>query len=94
MIDTGLDANELEQIRQELRNDERRLDGYRQELRDLGVKARRGPEGSMDAVDFPSHLDGRKVFLCWRLGESEVGFWHEVDEDFDSRRALATSICE
>ncbi|MEO6457596.1 MAG: DUF2203 family protein, partial [Chloroflexia bacterium] len=29
-------------------------------------------------VDFPARLEGRTVFLCWELGEEEVGFWHET----------------
>ena len=28
-------------------------------------------------MDFPAILDGRKVVLCWKLGESEVAHWHE-----------------
>lgn len=39
-------------------------------------------------VDFPAERDGRPVFLCWRLGEDEVGFWHETDSGFGSRRPL------
>ena len=27
-------------------------------------------------VDFYGVRDGRVVFLCWRLGDEEVGFWH------------------
>ncbi|MGH7640153.1 MAG: DUF2203 domain-containing protein, partial [Candidatus Dormibacteria bacterium] len=39
-------------------------------------------------VDFPSVRDGREVYLCWRLGEPEIGFWHGVDEGFANRRPL------
>ena len=43
------------------------------------------PEG---LVDFPSRLDGRTVFLCWRLGEPEVLHWHELDAGFAGRQPL------
>jgi len=39
-------------------------------------------------VDFPSERDGEQVFLCWRLGESEVGWWHPTTSGFADRRPL------
>lgn len=39
-------------------------------------------------VDFPALVSGRPIWLCWRLGEDRVGWWHEVTEGFDSRRRL------
>jgi hypothetical protein len=39
-------------------------------------------------IDFPALLSGRPIWLCWRLGEPDVGHWHAHDEGFDSRRPL------
>jgi hypothetical protein len=39
-------------------------------------------------VDFPALVSGRPVWLCWRLDEPEIGWWHEVNEAFDSRHRL------
>jgi len=39
-------------------------------------------------VDFPHRLDGREVYLCWRLGEKRVTHYHGVDEGFGGRRPL------
>jgi hypothetical protein len=39
-------------------------------------------------IDFPSERDGRVVYLCWRLGESEIGYWHDLDAGFDGRQPL------
>jgi hypothetical protein len=39
-------------------------------------------------VDFPHLMDGREVNLCWRLGETGVGFWHGLDEGFAGRKPL------
>jgi hypothetical protein len=39
-------------------------------------------------VDFPSERDGNLVYLCWRLGEEHVAFWHDVDTGFAGRRPL------
>jgi hypothetical protein len=40
-------------------------------------------------VDFPALRDGDRVFLCWQLGEDEVGYWHGLDEGFAGRKPLS-----
>ena len=37
----------------------------------------------------PLLVSGRQVWLCWRLGEESVGWWHGLDTGFDGRRPLA-----
>jgi hypothetical protein len=39
-------------------------------------------------IDFPALASGRPIWLCWRLGEPDVGHWHRQDEGFGSRRPL------
>lgn len=39
-------------------------------------------------IDFPAEIDGGPAFLCWRLGEPRVAFWHRQDEGFAGRRPL------
>ena len=39
-------------------------------------------------VDFPAIVDGDEVYLCWKLGEERIGFWHGMDEGFAGRKAL------
>lgn len=39
-------------------------------------------------VDFPTTIDGVDGWLCWRLGEPEIGYWHPGDEGFAGRRPL------
>ncbi|MGO8690227.1 MAG: DUF2203 domain-containing protein [Thermoguttaceae bacterium] len=76
---------ELVQIEEELQKDGRRLREYVDELRDLGIEPANGTEG---LVDFPALVDGRKVFLCWKLGEPEVRFWHEPNAGYRQRHPL------
>jgi hypothetical protein len=40
-------------------------------------------------VDFPTLWEGREVYLCWKLGEPEVGHWHEIEAGFAGRQSLA-----
>lgn len=39
-------------------------------------------------IDFPTLFHGREVYLCWKLGESRIEFWHGVDEGFRGRKAI------
>ena len=54
------------------------LDGMGIQLRDIAT----------GLVDFPALVAGRPVWLCWRLGEERIDWWHETSEGFDSRRRL------
>jgi hypothetical protein len=63
----------------------RRLEREMEFLREHAILLRDPQTG---LVDFPSQLEGEPIFLCWRLGESEVGFWHRRDEGFVHRQPL------
>jgi hypothetical protein len=39
-------------------------------------------------VDFPSLLDGQEVYLCWKLGEERIAYWHGLEEGFAGRKPL------
>jgi hypothetical protein len=39
-------------------------------------------------VDFPAQRGGAEVFLCWRLGEEAVAYWHGLEEGFAGRKPL------
>jgi len=54
-------------------------------LADAGILLR-DPE--IGLVDFPSLRDGERVYLCWRLGEDEIGFFHGERAGLSGRRPL------
>jgi len=39
-------------------------------------------------LDFPSRIDGEEVYLCWRLGEDRIRFYHRQDEGFAGRKPI------
>jgi hypothetical protein len=39
-------------------------------------------------VDFPSFIDGKEVYLCWRTDEEEIRFYHGMDEGYSSRKPI------
>ena len=42
-------------------------------------------------VDFRTVLDNHEVYLCWKLGEDRIRYWHHVDEGFKGRKPLNPS---
>ena len=77
-----LRAEQLEKEAQELA---REIDGYQKELEELGIQLK---DRRLGLVDFPSELAGKRVLLCWRLGETEVQFWHDEDAGYSGRQPL------
>ena len=46
-------------------------------------------------LDFPSKRFDEEVWLCWKVGEGEIKFWHAKDEGFNGRKPLeSTGIIE
>jgi hypothetical protein len=43
-------------------------------------------------VDWPALHHGREVLLCWKYGEPEVGWWHDVDAGFAGRRPVSELV--
>lgn len=39
-------------------------------------------------IDFRSQMGDRVVYLCWKLGEEGIAWWHELDTGFASRQPL------
>jgi hypothetical protein len=59
------------------------------EVHGLGVQLK---DLDMGLVDFPALIDGRKVLLCWRLGEPAVLFYHGYDVGFAGRRPIPPDL--
>jgi hypothetical protein len=39
-------------------------------------------------VDFPTLYRGEEVYLCWKLGETKIAYWHHVEAGFPGRQAI------
>lgn len=60
------------------------LNALSEELAEIGVELK----DWSGLVDFPAMHEGRRVLLCWRLGEAAVEHWHELDSGFKGRRPI------
>ena len=83
------ESNEQLQLREEVDEIAQRINAFIEELSAVGCIFK-GFEGGL--VDFHSRLGDRDVFLCWKLGEPEVQYWHEVDSGFAGRQSLVPEL--
>lgn len=56
----------------------RQIDGWGITLRDI----------STGLVDIPALANGRPIWLCWKLGEDDIAWWHELDTGLAGRKPL------
>lgn len=59
------------------------------ELTSLGLECKSLEEG---LIDFPAVVDGAPAYLCWKLGESSVGWWHARDVGYAGRQPLDGAV--
>ncbi|MDB4907822.1 MAG: hypothetical protein JWO05_2606 [Gemmatimonadetes bacterium] len=79
----------VKQLEREAQQVARDLDAFQRELADLGIELK---DRRLGLIDFPSERDGRGILLCWRLGEPEVRYWHDVDSGYAGRQLLEEAL--
>jgi hypothetical protein len=90
LLVAGLKADDEEpsgaaELRAELEQHARRMDGYLAELDQVGCVFKGFEEG---LVDFYSLRDDKLVFLCWRYGEERITHWHDTDAGYGGRQPV------
>ena len=54
-------------------------------IQDTGCLVKDIDEG---LIDFPSMIEGQEAFLCWKLGEGRIEYWHGLEDGFAGRKRL------
>ncbi|HEY3522915.1 MAG TPA: DUF2203 domain-containing protein [Candidatus Limnocylindrales bacterium] len=80
------DDDELRRIRMRMQGIVDQMQAAVSQIDDWGITLREIETG---LIDFPALVTGRQVWLCWRLGEADVGWWHELTTGFGSRQPLS-----
>jgi hypothetical protein len=76
-------ADEADRREQEIREIGDDIGALLEHLAEMDVQLR---DLEMGLVDFPGERDGRPIWLCWRLSDPELAYWHGTDEGYASRR--------
>ena len=84
-------TNQLEQyvsLKQELNRAITQFYDAITELEDTGAMIKDIDQG---LLDFPSKRFDEEIWLCWKEGETEIRFWHEIDSGFNGRKPVTVS---
>ena len=76
---------QMERKRRDVQSLSERLSASLAELNEIGCELKGVEEG---LIDFPARREGRTVYLCWKLGEDGIDYWHELDTGFVGRQPL------
>ena len=76
-------------LEKEVQSIARDIDAFQGELEALDIQLK---DRRIGLVDFPTELDGRRVLLCWRLGEPSVQYWHDEDAGYVGRQPLSPTL--
>lgn len=77
------------ELEREIQGIARDIDQFQAELESLGIQLK---DRRIGLIDFPSEMDGRRVLLCWRLGEASVQFWHDENTGYAGRQPLSPTL--
>ena len=80
-----LDRTTWQQAKERLERETQRLERAAAEITKMGGVIK---DVGMGLVDFPHRREGRVVNLCWKYGETEIRYWHGLDEGFAARKPL------
>ena len=64
-----------------------RLEDYVDELTEIGCELK---DYQVGLIDFVGRHDSRDVYLCWKLGEEQIGYWHEINAGYAGRQPVAS----
>jgi hypothetical protein len=79
---------EIRALRRRMLNEQQRLEECLDELLNLGIE----PEApTLGIVDFPAVIDGQAIYLCWRVNEPAIAWWHASTGGFVDRQPLTHS---
>jgi hypothetical protein len=80
-------SKDIRALQEQLETMLERLQDYIHELDEIGVELKDYETG---LIDFPGRHQGRDVYLCWKMGEEQVEYWHELHTGFAGRQPAST----
>ena len=76
---------EMQQLRLRKDGAARNLKSMVDRIQEIGCELKDLDTG---LIDFPTYYRGEHVYLCWKLGEPKIGFWHSLDAGYRGRHPI------
>jgi len=62
-----------------------RMDALIHSIQDTGALIK---DINTGLLDFPALKNDHEVYLCWKYGEGDIAFWHEIEDGFAGRQSI------
>ena len=69
------------------------VEGFMSELEEIGCFFKDW-NFMIGLVDFPSMIDGKEVYLCWKSDEDDIAYYHYIEEGFAGRKPIPKGYFE
>lgn len=66
-----------------------RLESGVKGILNMGILIKDVDEG---LIDFLGKRNGREIYLCWKHGEDDIEYWHDVEAGFAGRRPIDGAV--
>jgi hypothetical protein len=83
------DTDDVRQIKIDLME---RIAAYQEGWREVEASGAVVKDTRIGLIDFYGRVDDKLVWLCWKYGEAECGYYHALDEGFSGRRGIGASV--
>jgi hypothetical protein len=70
-----------------LMEDFEQLDQYVHQIQETGAILK---DINLGLLDFSAWREDHEVYLCWKYGEQDIEYWHEIGDGFAGRRPIET----
>ena len=80
-----VDREQVRAVRERREKAAHRLKAVIEEIQETGCVVK---DLDMGLIDFPTLLRGVEVYLCWKLGEPRIEYWHRVEEGYRGRKPI------
>jgi len=66
-------------------DDFEKLDSIIHQILDTGVQIK---DINIGLLDFSATRNGHEVYLCWKYGEEDIAFWHDIEAGYAGRQPI------
>ena len=80
-----VDTDAAEAWKSQLDSNAQALKSAMERIEEMGVLVK---DLEVGLVDFPTLFRGEEVYLCWRMDENDIDYWHGINEGFRGRRPI------
>ena len=87
----NVDINEVEGWKTQRENSANSLKRCMERIEEVGVIVK---DLDVGLIDFPTLYRGNEVYLCYRMDEAEIRFWHGATEGFGGRKEIDTAFLD